>query len=139
MWDPSHLIKNARNNLKKHGFVLDGKDILSLHVDNFYTAECLINIERKIKRYALNSKIITTKFPKDHPQKSSDKSGYPRVTTRCDRRDTSIEEPHSNVNDIKKRPANLHTVIKKGNGFNPFVVPYVNIRTKSQTRCDSCT
>ena len=23
--------------------------------------------------------------------------------------------------------------------FNPFVVPYVNIRTKSQTRCDSCT
>ena len=49
--------KNVLNNLKKHGFVQDGKDILSLHVDNFYTAECLIHIERKIKRYALNSKI----------------------------------------------------------------------------------
>ena len=23
--------------------------------------------------------------------------------------------------------------------FNPFVLSYVNIRTKSQTRCDSCT
>ena len=28
MWDPPHLIQNVRNNLKKHGFVPDGKDIL---------------------------------------------------------------------------------------------------------------
>ena len=45
MWDPPHLIKNVRNNLKKHGFVPDGKDILWSHLDNFYTAECLIHID----------------------------------------------------------------------------------------------
>ena len=39
MWDPPHLIKNVRNNLKKHGFVLDGKDILWSYVANFYTAD----------------------------------------------------------------------------------------------------
>ena len=39
MWDPPHLIKNVRNNLKKHGFVQDGKDILWSYVDNFYTAD----------------------------------------------------------------------------------------------------
>ena len=39
IWDPAHLIKNVQNNLKKHGFVQDGKDILWSHVDNFYTAD----------------------------------------------------------------------------------------------------
>ena len=31
-----------------------------------------------------------------------------------------MEEPHSNVDDIKKRPTNLHTVIKNGREFKPL-------------------
>ncbi len=36
LYDPPHLLKNTRNNFKKHGFVIDGKDIVWDHVVQFY-------------------------------------------------------------------------------------------------------
>ena len=36
MYDPPYLIKNVRNNFKKHGFVIDGHDILWDHVKMFF-------------------------------------------------------------------------------------------------------
>ena len=36
MYDLPHLIKNVRNNLKKHGLVVNGKDILWDHIKEFY-------------------------------------------------------------------------------------------------------
>lgn len=36
MYDPPHLIKNIRNNLKKHGFVVDGKDIAWKYIQEFH-------------------------------------------------------------------------------------------------------
>ena len=68
----------------------------------------------------------------DHPQKSSDTSGYPRGTTR----DTSIEEPHLNLHDIKKIPANLHTVIKNGKEFKPLNL--VNLNAQGLTNKYIC-
>ena len=40
----------------------------------------------------------------------------------------SIEEPHSNVYDIKKRPANFHTVINNGKPLN-----LVNLNAHART------
>ena len=36
IYDPPHLLKNVRNNLKKHGLILDGKPVLWDHIVNFY-------------------------------------------------------------------------------------------------------
>ena len=36
MYDPPHLIKSMRNNLKKHGFTLDGKEMSWEHIRDFY-------------------------------------------------------------------------------------------------------
>ena len=36
MYDPPHLLKSVRNNLKKSGFTVDGKDILWQHIASFY-------------------------------------------------------------------------------------------------------
>ena len=72
----------------------------------------------------------------DDPQKSRDKPRYPRGTTRCDRRDTGIEEAHSNVHDIKKRPANLHTVINNGKEFKPLNL--VNLNAQGLTNKYNC-
>ena len=35
IYDPPHLLKNVRNNLKKHGFILDGNPVLWDHIVNF--------------------------------------------------------------------------------------------------------
>jgi hypothetical protein len=39
MYDPPHLVKNVRNNFKKHGFTIDGKHILWRHLREFYNAD----------------------------------------------------------------------------------------------------
>lgn len=39
MYDPPHLIKSIRNNLKNHGFVVNGKDVLWQHLRDFYDAD----------------------------------------------------------------------------------------------------
>ena len=36
MFDPPHLIKNIRNNFRKHGFLWDEERILWNHVQDFY-------------------------------------------------------------------------------------------------------
>ena len=36
MYDPPHLLKNIRNNLKKHGFEVNGNDISWTHISEFY-------------------------------------------------------------------------------------------------------
>ena len=36
MYDPPHLIKSVRNNFKKHGFQVDGKDVIWDHVKEFF-------------------------------------------------------------------------------------------------------
>ena len=62
MWDPPHLIKNVQNNLKKHGFVQDGKDILWSYVDNFYTADSSKPIRiatRLTKRHIETSSLLS--------------------------------------------------------------------------------
>ncbi len=35
MYDPPHLLKNIRNNLKKHGFVVDDKAVSWTHIAEF--------------------------------------------------------------------------------------------------------
>jgi len=40
MYDPSHLLKNTRNNLKKTGFVVHGQDIEWSHIERFYELDC---------------------------------------------------------------------------------------------------
>ena len=56
MYDPSHLVKNVRNNFKKHGFALDGKDILWIHVRDFYNADSSkpITMAPKLKKTHLD-------------------------------------------------------------------------------------
>lgn len=36
MYDPPHLVKNVRNNLKKHGLTVSGKDIMWQHIKDFF-------------------------------------------------------------------------------------------------------
>jgi hypothetical protein len=36
LYDPPHLIKNIRNNMKKHGFVLNGNLIKWQYVEDLY-------------------------------------------------------------------------------------------------------
>ena len=36
MYDPPHLVKSIRNNLKNHGFHVDGQDVLWEHIQDFY-------------------------------------------------------------------------------------------------------
>ena len=36
MYDPPHLLKNIRNNFKKHGFTIDNKDISWSHIQEFF-------------------------------------------------------------------------------------------------------
>ena len=36
MYDPPHLLKSVRNNMKKSGFTVDGHDILWQHIRSFY-------------------------------------------------------------------------------------------------------
>ena len=36
MYDPPHLMKSIRNNLKKHGYVVDGHDVLWEHIQQFF-------------------------------------------------------------------------------------------------------
>lgn len=36
MYDPPHLLKNIRNNLKKHGLTVDGKSVQWQHIRDFY-------------------------------------------------------------------------------------------------------
>ena len=36
MYDPPHLLKNVRNNFKKHGYTIDGNDILWTHLIDFH-------------------------------------------------------------------------------------------------------
>lgn len=39
LFDPPHLLKNVRNNLKKHGFEVGENDILWEHIVDFYTLD----------------------------------------------------------------------------------------------------
>jgi len=36
MYDPPHLLKNVRNNLRKHGFLVNGNEISWAHIQKFY-------------------------------------------------------------------------------------------------------
>lgn len=36
LYDPPHLVKNIRNNLKKNGFLVDGESVAWQHVQDFY-------------------------------------------------------------------------------------------------------
>ena len=36
LYDPPHLLKNVRNNLKKHGFIIQGDEICWQHIKDFY-------------------------------------------------------------------------------------------------------
>lgn len=40
IYDPPHLLKNIRNNFKKHGFVIEGKSVKWDHISQFYYADC---------------------------------------------------------------------------------------------------
>lgn len=52
MYDPPHLVKNVRNNFKKHGFTIDGNDILWQHLRDFYNADSskAIRMAPKLKK-----------------------------------------------------------------------------------------
>ena len=39
IYDPPHLLKNVRNNLKKSGFTLDGKPVKWQHIEDFYNLD----------------------------------------------------------------------------------------------------
>ena len=39
MYDPPHLVKNIRNNLKRHGFTVDGKKVQWNFIQQFYDAD----------------------------------------------------------------------------------------------------
>ena len=45
MYDPPHLIKNIRNNLKKHGFQVADKDVRWKHIADFYAADSKLPIK----------------------------------------------------------------------------------------------
>ena len=42
--DPPHLVKNVRNNLKKHGFNVDGNLVQWKHIEDFYLADSKLPI-----------------------------------------------------------------------------------------------
>jgi hypothetical protein len=44
IYDPPHLLKNIRNNLKKHGFVYNGKLILWKHIEQFHNFDKTLSI-----------------------------------------------------------------------------------------------
>lgn len=44
LYDPPHLIKNVRNNFKKHGFTIHGESVLWEHVRDFYEADSKLPI-----------------------------------------------------------------------------------------------
>ena len=39
MYDPPHLLKNIRNNLKNHGYTIETHDINWQHINDFYEAD----------------------------------------------------------------------------------------------------
>ena len=44
LYDPPHLVKNVRNNLKKHGFNVDGNMVQWKHIQDFYRADSRLPI-----------------------------------------------------------------------------------------------
>jgi hypothetical protein len=40
MYDPPHLLKNIRNNFKKHGYTIHDNDIMWTHLKEFYEKDC---------------------------------------------------------------------------------------------------
>ena len=42
--DPPHLMKNVRNNLRKHGFNVDGNLVQWKHIEDFYHADSKLPI-----------------------------------------------------------------------------------------------
>ena len=44
MYDPPHLVKNIRNNLKKHGFNINGLKILWQYIEAFYQHDSQLQI-----------------------------------------------------------------------------------------------
>lgn len=58
MYDPPHLLKNIRNNLKKNGFTVDGNEISWSHIVQFYE-----NDSRKAIRLAPRLKKTHIELP----------------------------------------------------------------------------
>ena len=44
MYDPPHLLKNIRNNLKRNGFIVDGNKIAWKHIERFYAIDASLPI-----------------------------------------------------------------------------------------------
>ena len=44
MYDPPHLLKNIRNNLKRNGFIVDGNEIAWKHIERFYAIDASLPI-----------------------------------------------------------------------------------------------
>jgi hypothetical protein len=44
LYDPPHLIKNIRNNLKKHGFLVGDHEVLWKYVSDFFYSDCKLPI-----------------------------------------------------------------------------------------------
>ena len=59
MYDPPHLVKNVRNNMKKHGFKLKEKVISWQQIKDFYHKD-------SSKPIRLNSQANTSTYPHLH-------------------------------------------------------------------------